>query len=65
MTPSDTPPLYTLYIEPNGEQCDAWATDTLLDAMEMGGAAVAQLLPQWHLPHLSGADQARLRALQN
>ena len=37
MTPSDTPPLYTLYIEPNGEQCDAWATDTLLDAMEMGG----------------------------
>ncbi|MBF6630775.1 MAG: 2Fe-2S iron-sulfur cluster binding domain-containing protein [Comamonas sp.] len=32
-----TPQLFIAKLEPQGDQCDAWATDTLLDSMEMGG----------------------------
>lgn len=32
-----TPELFTIHLEPSGLQCDAWATDTVLDSLEMGG----------------------------
>ena len=32
-----TPELIITKLEPSGQQCDAWSTDTLLDSMEMGG----------------------------
>ena len=32
-----SPELFTVKLEPSGQQCDAWATDTLLDSIEMGG----------------------------
>lgn len=35
--PAETPALFTAYIEPSAQQCDAWTSDTLLDSMEMGG----------------------------
>lgn len=31
------PALFTAKLETNGQQCDAWASDTLLDSIEMGG----------------------------
>ncbi|WP_284334529.1 2Fe-2S iron-sulfur cluster-binding protein [Comamonas sp. NoAH] len=37
MTTPQTPELFTIKLEPSGQQCDAWATDTLLDSIEMGG----------------------------
>jgi len=32
-----TPELFTAKLEPSGQQCDAWADQTLLDSIEMGG----------------------------
>ena len=32
-----TPELFTAKLEPSGHQCDAWADQTLLDSIEMGG----------------------------
>ena len=37
MTTPQTPALYTAKLQPSGQQCDAWESDTLLDSMEMGG----------------------------
>lgn len=31
------PELFTAVLTPSGQQCDAWADQTLLDAMEQGG----------------------------
>lgn len=31
------PELFIAKVGTDGEQCDAWATDTLLDSIEMGG----------------------------
>ncbi len=32
-----TPPLYTAYTQPDGQQCDAWADQPLLQSLEQGG----------------------------
>lgn len=37
MTTPSMPALYTVQLEPSGQQCDAWEHDTLLDSLEMGG----------------------------
>lgn len=37
MNASLTPELFTAKLEPSGQQCDAWADQTLLNSIEMGG----------------------------
>lgn len=36
MPSAPCPDLLTAFLEPSGQQCDAWPDHTLLDAMEMG-----------------------------
>lgn len=38
MSPTDTPPLFIARTEPEGLQCDAWANQPLLIALEQGGS---------------------------
>lgn len=37
MDTTTAPQLFTAKLEPSGQQCDAFSTDTLLDSIEMGG----------------------------
>ena len=37
MTSEFAPPFFTARLRPSGQQCDAWADQSLLDSMEQGG----------------------------
>lgn len=58
MNTTAAPELFTIKLEPSQQQCDAWASDTLLDSIEMGGL-------QWPSSCRNGACRTCLGTLKS